>query len=211
MRMVGLGLWSWCLLVGLLGACAMAPDEADEPNEAEVSAEIDLPPQAAFSVVCINRTCTADSEGSSDDVFIASYAWSWGDGATTTGGSSASAPSHSYATFGTFTVTLTVTDSAGNTGSTARSVAVVQSPTAAFSAICSSFSCLVNGSPSGGPAPIVGYHWDWDDETTTDVTTPTTVHTYSFGATFQVHLRVTDANGRTGGFTRPLTVPMISP
>ncbi len=205
LRRIGLGLWSWCLLVGFLGACATAPDEA------EALAEVNQPPLASFSIVCINRACSADAESSSDDGNLVNYAWSWGDGATTTGGSSASAPSHSYATFGTFTVTLTVTDNEGLTGTTTRSVAVVQAPTAAFGVLCSSFSCLVNASASSGPAAITSYHWDWGDETTSDVTTPSTVHTYSFGATFQVHLRVTDANGRTGGFTRPLTVPVSSP
>jgi PKD repeat protein len=203
LRMVGSGLWSWLLLVGALSACVA------EPHESSVVAALDLPPHAAFSVVCIDRTCTVDAEASSDDVFIASYRWSWGDGETTTGGSSASAPSHTYASFAGFTITLTVTDGAGQTASTVKGVTLVQGPTAAFTFLCSSFSCLVNASTSTGPAAITAYHWDWGDETTTDVTTPTTVHTYAFGTTFQAHLTVTDANGRSAGVTRGLTVPII--
>jgi PKD repeat protein len=56
---------------------------------------------------------TFDGSGSSDsDGSIVSYDWDFGDGATGTG----VAPSHIYATGGTYTVSLTVTDDGGATG-----------------------------------------------------------------------------------------------
>ncbi|MCC7007566.1 MAG: PKD domain-containing protein [Acidobacteria bacterium] len=51
---------------------------------------------------------------------ITGYAWDFGDGTTST----AAAPAHTYAAPGTFTVVLTVTDSAGATGITSKTVSV---------------------------------------------------------------------------------------
>jgi PKD repeat protein len=167
---------------------------------------VDQPPVAGFWVVCIDRTCSADAETSSDDVSIASYSWAWGDGSITSGGSPVSAPSHAYASYGTYTITLTVTDSAGQTGNTSHAVTVSPGPTAAFTASCSGAVCSVNASGSTGPAALIGYHWDWDDESTTDSSTAMATHTYAFGATFRVHLTVTDANGRTAGVTQAVVV-----
>lgn len=205
------GLSSCLLVAALLGACVGEDGSlaGTSPPSVQVSTQplTDLPPQAAFSVVCIDRTCFPDAEASGDDVFIANYSWSWGDGAVTSGGSSASAPSHTYAGFGSFTIALTVTDSIGQTGSVSHAVTLVQGPTAAFTTVLSGRNLLVDASGSSGPAAITKYHWDWDDETTTDIALFRTAHTFTFGATFQVHLTVTDANGLTAGITHAVVVP----
>ncbi len=53
---------------------------------------------------------------------IASYRWNWGDGhSTTTTGATAS---HTYASKGTHTITLTVTDNYGRTGRKTRTITV---------------------------------------------------------------------------------------
>ncbi len=79
------------------------------------------PPTAAFTYSCTDLTCSFNAGGSSDsDGTIAGYAWNFGDGSTGSGAT----PSKTYASSGTRTVTLTVTDDGGATGSTSQSVAV---------------------------------------------------------------------------------------
>lgn len=189
-------------VASLLGACAV--DDSAETTQAVVGP----PPHAAFSEVCVGKTCSADSEASSAGTgSLTNFAWSWGDGATTSGGSPASAPSHTYATFGTFTITLTVTDSGGGTNTTSHAVNVVEGPTASFDPKCAQLQCIGDAVLTSGPAPIVNYHWDWDDETTTDSGDNVVFHNYAYGATFRIHLSVTDANGREGGVTHTVTLP----
>jgi subtilisin family serine protease len=77
-------------------------------------------PTAKLSVSCSRLNCTFDGSASTDDAGIASYAWSFGDGATASG----SKASHGYSAAGTYTVTLTVTDTGGLSSSITQSVTV---------------------------------------------------------------------------------------
>jgi len=78
-------------------------------------------PTAAFTSQATNLTVAFDGSGSSDsDGTIASYAWTFGDSSTGT----TVQPSHTYATAGTYSVKLTVTDNGGLTDSITKSVTV---------------------------------------------------------------------------------------
>jgi PKD repeat protein len=59
----------------------------------------------------VNETVSFDGSNSSDNVEIDRYEWDFGDGTTETGAT----PSHAFDKSGVYTVTLTVTDSSGNT------------------------------------------------------------------------------------------------
>jgi PKD repeat protein len=84
------------------------------------------PPVAQLGVTCSNLDCTYSSAGSTDpDGTIASYAWTFGDGGTGTGTS----PTHHYATAGTYSVTLTVTDDDGSPGQKTQSITVTNATT----------------------------------------------------------------------------------
>jgi subtilase family serine protease len=77
-------------------------------------------PVASFtdsvSGLTVNFTNTSTDTGGT----ISSYAWTFGDGGTSTSAS----PSHTYTAGGTYTVTLKVTDNTGATNSTSKSVTV---------------------------------------------------------------------------------------
>ena len=85
------------------------------------------PPTASFTNSCTNLACAFDGSASSDpqDGAVSDYSWSFGDGSAPVSGTAT--PSHTYATAGSYTVTLTVTDSAGATGTSSRVVTVTSS------------------------------------------------------------------------------------
>jgi PKD repeat protein len=86
-----------------------------------VTVGANLPPVAEFSATAVGASVTVDASGSSDPEGSAlTYAWAFGDGAT---GSGVTA-SHTYASAGNHTVTLTVTDSAGGTATLSKKVLV---------------------------------------------------------------------------------------
>ena len=83
------------------------------------------PPSASFAASCTGLTCQVDGGASDDpDGTIAGYAWTFGDGQSTTGGQA----SNTYAAEGSYTITLTVTDDDGATASTTRDVSVASPP-----------------------------------------------------------------------------------
>jgi serine protease len=82
---------------------------------------IDTPPSANFTFSCGGASCTFDGTASTDDHGISRYAWDFGDGQ---GDTSGAVVGHTYASSGTFTVRLTVTDTANQSDSETHSVTV---------------------------------------------------------------------------------------
>ena len=77
-------------------------------------------PAANFTFTCTDLTCNFTDASTDSDGTIASRSWSFGDG----GNSTASNPSHTYASEGTRSVTLTVIDDDGAQDSETKSVTV---------------------------------------------------------------------------------------
>ena len=85
-------------------------------------AVLDDAPSASFSAPSgrAGTPLTFSGSGSDADGTISSYSWSFGDGGSASGASAR----HTYGHAGTYTVTLRVTDSSGQSASVAHSVTV---------------------------------------------------------------------------------------
>ncbi len=150
-----------------------------------------------------------DGSASSDpDGTIASYSWDFGNGTTGTGAT----PSVTYAEAGTFNVTLTVTDDAGETNSVSTTVEIVaadnQSPVANPGGPYNGtvgVAVQFNGSGSSdSDGTIASYNWDFGNGTTGTGATPTA--TYTEAGTFNVTLTVTDDAGATNSVSTTVVV-----
>ena len=120
-----------------------------------------------------------------------SWSWTFGDSTTST----AHNPSHSYASTGSYTVTLTATNSYGSDGETKTNYITVGNPPVA------NFS----GTPTSGTAPLAvtftdsstnsptAWSWNFGDSTTSTVHNPS--HSYTGAGTFTVALTATNAYG----------------
>ena len=83
------------------------------------------PPTASFTASASQLTAAFDASASTDpDGQISSYSWKFGDGSTGLGRT----VSHAYATSGTYTTVLTVTDDSGATATATRDVVATAAP-----------------------------------------------------------------------------------
>lgn len=171
---------------------------AEPPNQA---------PQAAFSHEVVHLMVSVDGTPSTDDDgTIVSYAWDFGDGAT----SSDAVTTYTYAESGTYTVELTVTDEDGATDSTSVDVVVSeppvnQAPEAVFTLLADDLTVSVDGSDSvDTDGEIVSYAWDFGDGNADEGVTA--FHTYAGAGTYTVELTVTDDDGATASSTQSVTV-----
>ncbi len=161
-------------------------------------------PTAAFTSSVTKLGASFDGTGSTDaDGTVASYAWDFGDGQTGTG----STTTHTYATGGTYVVTLTVTDNQGATGTVSHTVTVVanQPPVAAFTTSATSLAVTADASGSSDPdGTIASYAWTFGDNST--ATGITAQHTYAAAGTYTIGLTVTDDSGASTTVTHSVTV-----
>lgn len=150
----------------------------------------------------VGQPIAFSSSGSSDaDGTIASYAWTFGDGTTSTQAN----PSKTYQSAGTYTATLTVTDDKGATGTGSATVtvsaggAVNQPPSASangpYSGVAGqaiAFSSSGSADPDGS---IASYAWAFGDGATSTQANPS--HAYATAGTYTATLTVTDDKGAT--------------
>jgi PKD repeat protein len=138
---------------------------------------------------------------------IAGYSWDFGDG--TSGGGQTTA--HAYATAGTYTVVLVVTDDAGHYATSTQSVTVsngnptaliVVTPPSATTGTPVSF--IGSGSTAAPGRTIVSYSWDFGDGN--KGSGATTSHPYTGAGTYTVTLIVTDDQGKQGVATATVTI-----
>ena len=120
-----------------------------------------------------------------------SYLWDFGDGQTATGTN----PSHTYATAGTYTVTLTMPDEVNGIQTVyTEEITIGESPTAAFTANTTAgltpLTVQFTDESTGNPT---SWSWTFGDGQTATIKNP--VHTYTTAGTYSVNLTVTNAYG----------------
>lgn len=117
---------------------------------------------------------------------IVTWAWSFGDGETST----EQEPEHTYATGGSYTVSLTVTDSNGGADTEVKKRAVMVGAAVASFAADKDSGCIPLDVEFENAATGVVSEWDWDfgDSSTSKVPSP--MHLYTDTGTYTVTMVV---------------------
>jgi PKD repeat protein len=154
----------------------------------------------------------ADQSQAATGRTITQYSWNFGDGAVGSG----SLVTHGFTTAGTYSVTLSVFDDAGQKTTVAQTVTVSSgggssgATTAKFtfspstpSALQSVFFNASSSSASTGHS-LTTYAWDFGDGTAGSGVSVT--HVFTAAGTFTVTLTVTDDIGQKGTIATPVTI-----
>lgn len=165
------------------------------------------PPNAAFTPSCTGLTCRF-ADGSADpDGNVAGWQWTFGDGSS----SSLRSPSHTYASGGTYAVTLRVTDNLGSSGSATKQVTAEGGPngppSAAFSSSCNDLECDFTDGSADPDGNITEWQWDFGDGVSASVRNPS--HTYTGEGSYTVALNVTDNDGAQASTSQDVTVTRL--
>jgi parallel beta-helix repeat protein len=183
--------------------------------------ENDAPPSASLTLTPGSGTAplpvTADGSGSTPGATpIESYRFDFGDG-TIAGPQPAATADHTYRAAGTYTVTLTVTDTAGRS-STATTQITVNQPELPPSAVLTvnpgsgyapvSVTADASGSSDDlDSTPISTYRFDFGDGTVVGPQAAATAeHTYTRGGRYTVTVTVTDSGGQSSTATAEVIV-----
>ena len=84
---------------------------------------VNSPPGASFALSCSDLICSFTNTSTDSDGSVVAWSWDFGQGAS----SIEQSPSHTYASDGTYTVTLVVTDDGCATDTTSQGVTVTNS------------------------------------------------------------------------------------
>ena len=160
-----------------------------------------VPPVAWFSGTPTTGTVPL-TVGFTDETIgtVTSYLWTFGDGSTSTEKN----PSHQYNATGTYSVKLTVTNSAGSNTITRQKyirVDKVDLPVAGFTGTPTTGTVpLTVGFTDASTGAITSYLWTFGDGSTSTEQSPS--HEYTAPGTYTVKLKVTGEPGGSNTITR---------
>ncbi len=185
---------------------------SDGTNSANITHTVSVhgAPAAAFSAAPAHPTAgsaTSFNGGASSESngTIASYGWTFGDGASGTG----VAPSHVYSKAGSYSVSLTVTDGFGGTASTSKTVVVSGVPTAKLTVqtahpVVGGTTAFSGASSTDIGSTITSYKWTFGDGSSGSGASVS--HKYTKAGKFNVTLTVTDASGAAAAVGTTVTI-----
>jgi PKD repeat protein len=173
------------------------------------------PPAAMFTAPSGAEGAPLSFDGSSStdpnqNGTITSYAWNFGDGTTASGPTQ----THAYTQQGSYTATLTVTDSYGQTNTSTQTVVVSDMPVSASIAVFPStpsvgtviaFTGIRTGDPDEASAT---YAWRFGDGTQTNGTS--VAHLYEEAGTYTVVLTINDQDGQVATAKQRVTVAPLA-
>lgn len=182
-------------------------DQIGQQNQMSRQVTITIPPpQAAFQVNGTSDPATFNFDGSFSSGYGLSYSWSFGDG----NGGGGSQAQHTYSSDGTYNVSLTVTDSAGQTSYSSQSVTVfVPTPYASFGTNQAGDPAVFAFDASSSYGHGLSYSWDFGDGNSGSGINPT--HQYQANGTYTVTLTVTDEIGQTSQAQTSVTISVPAP
>jgi PKD repeat protein len=171
-----------------------------------------------FTTVCEGTltTLTDSSQANAGPTgSIVSYAWDFGDGVTST----LQSPQHTFASYGNYTVTLTIVNSNGCIHSVSKTVVVNPKPIVEFTYSPSGCSGLPvtfydqSFIPTGFSATITSWEWNFGDGSAPVLIAfpgnPDVTHTFLGGATSHiVRLTVTTSTGCVKYIEKTVTVSL---
>jgi PKD repeat protein len=171
----------------------------------DVTAAVAADFSADKTEVLINQvvTFTDTSSGGSPGY---TYAWDFGDSSTSTEAN----PTHSYASPGNNTVSLTVTDSLGGSDTETETnyitvyAALVAGASTDIDEVVVGQTVTFNSGATVGGKPGYTYTWDFGDSNTSTEANPS--YSYAASGTHNVTLTVTDSLGNTDDITVSVTV-----
>jgi PKD repeat protein len=162
-------------------------------------------PEADFtsSVNGLAVDFTDDSRDPDADGTIQGWSWNFGDGNTSTQQN----PSHTYASAGTYSVTLTVTDNNSIIDSISHGVTTTSEntpPTADFTFITSELTADFTDASTDPDGTVESWSWNFGDGNTSTQQNPS--HSYATAGTYSVSLTVTDNDSATDSVSKDVTV-----
>ena len=184
-------------------------------GQTETTIHVSQHPVASFTFTppdpLVHELVTFDASASTPDGgTIVSYTWDFDDGNITT--TSNPIITHAYETYGTFTVTLNVTDSEGKWDTASQQITVEKVPIADFwwTPYYPQKGETVTFNASSSTADggiIISYAWNFGDGTPMVQTDqPIITHVYAETGDYLVTLNVTDSEGRWDIETHTITV-----
>ena len=190
---------------------------AASPADSPPAAALTVSPSSGTAPLAISADASASTDG--DATPIASYSFDFGDGSAVVGPQATPTASHTYTTAGTYTVRVTVTDTAGLAATSAANVQVTatgeDAPPSAGLAVAPASGTVnlavtadASASADTDATPITSYSFDFGDGSPAvgPQAGATAGHTYTVPGTRIVTVTVRDTAGLSSTATSQVTV-----